>query len=296
MVRAAWIALLLLAPLVVAAAPAMAQQAFVTTSVDMTLPNLARPVPPGESSVFNNSVTVRYNWQQGGSSDPTEVRIEVVEEPSWLNSTFSPDLIEFNTIDQPTGGPETFITNLTLEADANAPAFEETIARYRVVAEENGMLQGSERIIEFEVTAGFKGRIQATLPGGERVPAQGGFVTKVPVRLENLGNGPVIVEAEVVRFPAESKIAVPVDIVLGTSPEDRVRTVHLDVEVPWKVSEEGPVEVRFTPSHAQRGDRGPQAEIGFELDGNSVVPIPGPSPWLVVALVGLLVLARRRWE
>ncbi len=282
-----------------------AQEQAGTTSVDLSVPVLPRPVAPGTSEEFN--VTVRYQWNNGFSNEPTEIRLEVVEEPAWLNSTFEPASIAVSTQSQtqagnnsvqvvPRGqGTETVSVNLNISIAPDAPSFEEGIATYRVIAEENPPLQGSEKEIEFPVTAGFSGEIGVSLPKGETVDANGGFLTKVPLRIENQGNGPLLLQINIVRQPAEAKITAPVDIALGVEEGDRVVTPELEIRVPWKVSEEGEVAVEVVPTHAQRGVRGSVQTVSFQLEGDSAVPVPGPGPMIAPAiLAAALLLARRR--
>lgn len=282
------VALLVVSPWV----PTVSAQQAGTTSVDMSLPTLPRPVPPGTSEEFN--VTVRYRWNNGFSPQPTTIHLEVVDEPAWLNSTFSPAEIQVPTFPEPQG-VNTTLVNLNISVAEDAPAFALGNATYLVQAEANQPLQASEAEVPFEVTAGFRGTVGVSLPKGEVVDANGGFVTEVPIRLENQGNGPLLVSIALLRSPAESKIEVPQDIRLGVTDGDRVQTAHLAVRVPWKVSEEGEVTVEIQPTHASRGTPGKTVQASFQLEGDSAVPIPGPGPELVLALAGLaLALGRRR--
>jgi hypothetical protein len=285
-------ALLLLA----AAAPAAAQ---VMTTVDLTFPNLAAPIPPGTSQRFN--VTVRYQYSEGFSPQPTTVRLETVDQPSWLQSTFEPAEFEVRQSSTPAGifigrGVHVRLVNLTLAVAPDAPAFEDATANYRVVAAPNPPFDGAERVRPLALTAGFSGAIAAALPNGETVNAWGGFETHVPLRIENRGNGPLLVAVEIVRFPAESLVIGPVDPVrVGAAAGERVTTVDLVVLVPWKVSEKGPVEVELTPTHATQGTPARRVEVAFQLDGKSAFPVPDIGTFAVVAMaVGAVLLRRRR--
>lgn len=263
-------------------------------SVDMTLPTLPAPVPPGTAQRFN--ITVGYRWSAGTAAEPTTIRLEVVDEPAWLTSVFEPPSF---TVDPKSGGRvlggiENRQVNLTITLAPDAPAFEEGIASYRAVAEANPPYPTAQEDVPFEITAGFSGVLNVTLPEGREVGASGGLLTRVPVRLENQGNGPLLVSINVARFPAEARVEPPDEVRLGTGPDERVRTVHLDVRVPWKVSESGPVEIEVIPTHATRGTPAPTQEVAFELDGKSAVPIPGfEAPLVVLGLAVLAVLRRR---
>lgn len=302
-------AVILLASLVLGAqAPvSLAQEQAGTTSVDLSVPVLPRPVAPGTSEEFN--VTVRYQWNNGFSNEPTEIRLEVVDEPPWLTSTFEPATVEISTQSESqvgnnsfqvaprASGTETVSVNLNISIAPDAPAFGEGVAAYRVVAEENPPLQATENEVEFPVTAGFSGEIAVSLPKGDTVDANGGFVTKVPLHIENRGNGPLLLSVNVVRQPAEAKISAPLDVPLGVEEGQRVTTPELEVLVPWKVSEEGEVAVEIVPTHAQRGVRGQAQTVTFQLQGDSAIPVPGPGPLIVPAiLAAALLLARRRHD
>ncbi len=286
-------------------ATSLAQEQVGTTSVDLSVPVLPRPVAPGTSEAFN--VTVRYQWNNGFSNEPTEIHVDVVDEPEWLTSTFEPSTIEVPTQNEaqaannslqviPTaGGTETVSVNLNISIAPDAPAFEEGVATYRVTAEENPPLQGAEKEIEFPVTAGFSGQIGVSLPKGETVDANGGFLTKVPLQVENQGNGPLLLEVNVVRQPAEAEITAPVDVPVGVEEGDRTATPELELRVPWKVSVDGEVAVEIVPTHAQRGVSGPTQTVSFQLEGDSAIPVPGPGPAIVPAiLAGVFLLSRRR--
>lgn len=285
----------------------LAQGQTGSTSVDLSVPVLPRPVAPGTSEAFN--VTVRYQWNNGFSNEPTQIHLEVVDEPEWLTSTFEPSTIEISTQSETQAGnnsfqvvprsqgTETVSVNLNISIAPDAPAFEEGVATYRVVAEENPPLQGSEKEIQFPVTAGFSGEVGVSLPKGETVDANGGFLTKVPLHIENQGNGPLLLEINVVRQPAEAQITAPVDVPLGVEEGDRAVTPELELRVPWKVSVDGEVAVEIVPTHAERGVRGPTQTVSFQLEGDSAIPVPGPGPLMVPAiLAGALMLARRRHD
>lgn len=283
----------------------LAQEQTGTTSVDLSVPQLPRPVAPGTSEAFN--VTVRYQWNNGFSNEPTEIHLEVVDEPEWLTSTFEPSTLEVPTQDETqagnntvqviprASGTETVSVHLNISIAPDAPAFEEGVATYRVTAEENPPLQGSEKEIEFPVTAGFSGQVGVSLPKGETVDASGGFLTKVPLQVENQGNGPLLLEINVVRQPAEAEITAPVDVPVGVEEGERTVTPELELRVPWKVSIDGEVAVEIVPTHAQRGVSGPVQTVSFQLDGHSAIPVPGPGPLLIPAILAVaLGLARRR--
>lgn len=288
MSRVAVVTLTALACLASLAVPAAAQEVG-STSVDLTLPNLGAPVRPGDPQ--NNSVTVRYQWSNGMSQDNTTVRLEVVEEPPWLNSTFSPSTVEFDTATRGPQGVQARIVNLTLSVAPMAPAYQEATAVYRAVAEQNGVLQQATVETEFPVTAGFRGRVNATLVGDDNVTAWGGLVTHLPIRLENRANGPVAVQAEVVRSPADAQIRPFEEVEIG--PNGNVTTADLEVLVPWSVSLSGPVVVEFNPVHAQRGTPLRSEQVRFQLEGNSAVPIPSAGPWAALAAVGAALVLRR---
>lgn len=290
--RVAAASLALLAVLTALPAPVAAQNVG-ETNVDLTLPNLGAPVRPGDPQ--NNSVTVRYSWSNGASQDNTTVRLEVVSEPPWLNSTFHPPAVEFDTAEQGPSGVQTRIINLTLDVARDAPAYTEGTATYRAVAEENGVLQRATVTTNFTVVAGFRGSIEASLLKGTNVTAWGGLVTEIPIRIQNQANGPLLVDVSVVRSPAEARIQAPPSARINATEGDRVATTNLEVLMPWTVSQSGTVVVELSPTHARRGTPLGDVELRFQLHGNSAVPIPSvPPPLAILAVVGLAVLLRRR--
>lgn len=294
MTRARWTALLILLLALPAMPVATSQVTVGETSVSMSLPNLGAPVKPGNPQ--NNSVTVTYIWDNGVTTEPTEVHLEVVDEPSWLNSSFHPDTFQVNNTTSSPNGNVAEIVTVTLDVDETAPAYAEASATYRVVAEENGMLPSAEATEEFPVTAGFRGTVDAHLPKGENVTAWGGLVTEVPIELTNNANGPLLVGVTVVRSPADAIVTPPLEVRVNATEGDRTVTTNLDVEVPWSVSLSGPVIVELSPTHAERGTAAKTIEAEFQLEGNSAVPVPGPgvSDLLVLAGVAAIALAARK--
>jgi hypothetical protein len=58
------------------------------------------------------------------------------------------------------------------------------------------------------------------------------------------------------------------------------------IQVPWTISESGPVEIDVTAQHATRDAQPRSDTVAFNLTGNSAVPIPNPSPVGVTAAIG----------
>lgn len=286
--RGAWAVLVALALL--ATAPTGLAQTVGDTTVDLGLPTFGNPLAAGQTE--QTSANVRYSWNNGMTSEPTTIRLEVVEEPEWLNTTFLPDTFQVNNTTQTPSKTETRIVDVNLSIDEDAPAFAERTATYRVVAEENPPLEGAEDTTELDLAPGFRGTVDATLPEGGNVTAWGGLVTEVPIEVTNRANGPVSVQPSVVLSPADAEVQAPEEFRLNASPDDPTRTVHLAIEVPWSVSIDGDVAVELSPRHAERGTEARTVEVGFHLQGNSAVPVPSPAPLAVLALVALTAAAR----
>lgn len=291
MSRVAWVTLSLTATLAAAGAlaPTAAAQELGTTSVDLTLPNLGAPVKPGDPQ--NNSVTVRYQWNNGMSEQNTTVQLSVVDEPPWLNSSFHPETVEFSTATQGPQGVKTRIVNLTLDVARDAPSYAEGTATYEAVAEENGVLQSSTVETDFAVTAGLAGRIDASLPEGTNVTAWGGLVKNVPIQVDNTANGDLLLEFSVVREPADAEIEAPDDVEVPAN--GGTVAPEVDVRTPWSLSLSGSVVIEVSASHLQRGTPLNTQEVEFQLEGNSAVPVPGPGPWAILGVVGAALLLRR---
>lgn len=250
-----------------------------TVEISITAPG--GPVQTG--TVHEHAANVRYSWDNGITEEPTVLRFEVEDEPDWVQTRFEPETIYVNnTTDQPSG-IELFVVTLQLDIAPDAPAYTEATARYRVIAEENGMLQGDEDTAELTYEPSFRGGIDVRMPNGQNVTAWGGLQTRVPVDVTNHANGPVIVESTVILNPADALIQPPDPF--QVEPQE-TRTVHLTVQVPWKVSINGDAAVQFHPSHMPRATQADTVETNFYLDGKSAIPVPGPGP--LVALAGLL--------
>lgn len=289
MTRARLAAVLILLALLPTTPVAVSQATTGDTSVGLTLPNLGSPVKPGQPQ--NNSVNVRYSWDNGVTTEPTEITLSVVDEPSWLNSTFTPSTLQVNNTTQSPSQTVVRIVTLTLDVDPTAPAYAEGTATYQVVAEENGMLPRAEATEEFSVTAGFRGTVEAHLPLGENVTAWGGLVTEVPIELTNRANGPLLVDVTVVQSPADAIVTPPAEVRINATEGDRTTTTNLAVEVPWSLSLSGPVIVELSPTHATRGTAATPVETEFQLNGNSAVPVPGPGIADVIVLAGVVAIA-----
>lgn len=289
---ALWLAVL--AALAGAAPLATAQPQVGESSADLTLPNLGAPVNPGNPQ--NNSVTVRYSWGNGMTTEPTDLTLSVVEEPSWLNSTFHPSTIQINNTTESPQGNEARIVTVTLDVAPDAPAYQEGTAVYKVTAEGSQTLPPAEATEEFVVTAGFRGTVSVQLPKGDNVTAWGGTVTKIPLEITNEANGPLIVDVTVARFPADAIVTPPLEVEVPAGQGNNTKTTNLEVQVPWTVSVDGPVIVELSPSHAEKGTPARTVETRFQLNGNSAVPVPGPGPWATLAVAGaaLLIAQRRR--
>lgn len=288
--RAGTLLAVVLALLVVPAAPAVSQTDS-QASVEISLPTLADPVPP--TGPQNSSATVRYQWSDGVAQDNVTVELSYEDGPEWLESSFTPSTVSFEQPTEDTDGVETEIVNVTLDVAKNATAYDEAAPTYSATAESSGTLPAASSEAEFPFVVGFAGNLRAELPEGGNVTAWGGLETQVPIDLENTANGPVSVDVRVAREPADARLNVTETVPLGFEPGNRTRTTHVDVRVPWTVSLEGPVEVDLSAEHADRGTPLAERTVGFQLEGNSAVPIPGPGPGIALAAVGLALLVRR---
>ncbi len=278
------IPMLAVVALLVAAAPAAGQLGDIgvgETTVDLSVASPGAPIQPGQ--VEEHSANVRYQWENGIAQEPTEIRLEVVDEPDWMETTFRPQSFQINNTTQSPAGTELKIITLELDLDRQAPAYQEATATYRIVAEENGVLAGAEAEEEFSLEPAFRGGIDVRFPGGTNVTAWGGLTTSVPVEVTNNANGPVIVESNVVLNPADALIEPPDPFQVNASPDDRTRTVDLEIQVPWKISIDGDAVVSMTPVHMPRGTAAPVYDAEFYLDGRSAIPVPGPGPLVALA-------------
>ncbi len=277
-----------LAPL---APVASAQQGPGEASVQLSVPTGGLPIPP--ETPRNSTFTVRYQWT-GVAAAPTQIQVEAVEEPPWLDTTFTPSSIQVNNTTSQPNGNEDYSVTATLTIAAGAPAYQTGTAVYRVVAEENFPLPGDEASDDRSVTPDFAGGIDVDGPDGENLTAWGGTVTSIPLEVTSTANGPVAVEASVVLSPADAIVTAPEPFELGTEEGERTQMASIDVQVPWTVSIDGDVAVELAPVHAQRGTEANSVETEFHLVGKSAVPVPGPGPLVVLAGVALVALARAR--
>lgn len=272
--------------------PASGQAPQGSASVDVSLPTLAAPVSPAQPQ--NTSATVRYQWDGGLAQSNVTVELSFEDGPAWLNSSFTPSTVEFSRPQQSTSGVETRIVNITLDVSEQATAYEEGTATYQAQASSSGMLPAAQAEVELPLTAGFAGRLVAELPRGGNVTAWGGVVEQVPIELENTANGPIDVRVRVDRKPADARLNTSGTVRVGFGGANGTTTTHVEVRVPWTLSLEGDVEIALEPEHATRGTELRARTVGFQLEGNSAVPIPSPGPWAALAAVGLALIVRRR--
>lgn len=261
------------------------------TSVEIGITSPGGPVQTG--TVHDHAVNVRYAWENGITEEPTVIRFEVDDEPEWVETSFEPETILVHNTTNQTSNIELFEVTLQLDIASNAPAYADATARYRVIAEENGMLPRAEDTGELAYEPSFRGGIDVHMPNGANVTAWGGLQTLVPVEVTNNANGPVIVESNVILNPADALIETPDPF--QVDPQE-TRTVYLEIQVPWKVSINGDTAVQFHPSHMPRATQADTVETGFYLDGKSAIPVPGPGPFIALAglLVATLATARSR--
>lgn len=272
------------------AAPVVAQPQTGSASVDISLPTLAAPVPP--TGPQNTTATVRYSWEDSVSQQNVTIELSYTDGPSWLNSSFRPSTVEIDMSQRGSSGVETRIVNVTLEVSPSATAYANGTAIYTAEASSSGTIPPAESENGLPLTAGFAGRLVATLPQGGNVTAWGGVLTEVPLHVENTANGPIEVRVRVDRSPADARLFSPGTVQVGHEPGNRTRTAQVGVRTPWSVSLEGPVEVQLLPEHATRGTELSPQRVGFTLEGQSAVPIPSVGPAASLAALGLAFLVR----
>ena len=295
-VRVPLLALLVLAPALVAHAPAASAQVGLIDSqlsVSVLDPGGTGLPPGGESPVL---VTITYNAGVGrqtaidpatGNPVPTQVRFEIVRKPSWVNATrFEPAVAN---VTLPTSGNGAGNTTLFLSVAADAPARVREELVVKATAEPNGNVRGSTaESAPIKLRARVITRVNITAGTESPVFLQGGRWSYVPFVVRNDGNDEMTAILNVTTRPEDSQIELENKTLI--LPRGGSATVEVGIRMPWTAGSLGTLELEAQPLAEDEEPRAGRAAV----DVNAASAVPGPSAALALACVAALALARRR--
>lgn len=262
--------------------------------------------PPNEpiqplSGLRNIPLDVTYVYQEGGASlVTTAIEVEVTDRPSWASVSVTPSTV-YVPVRDGEGGQGTVTTNLVVQVNADAPAYQQGTIELTASARRNGNLGPSQGTTTIPIQAGFYSVLDAQTPR-PLVVAGPQDVVEFPVTVSNFGNGDQTVTLSI------SQGAEDLDIVLPgtfTTPskvaggETNTRTVTVTVQTAFRTGYiNAPGTFSLDVSSAYALD---QSEEGMSTRISALVTtkgfyVPGPAPGLAAAVLAGVALAGRRWR
>lgn len=288
-----------LSPLVQSANAQAAPLVATSLTLDVQEPNgppLGIMVP---GRPYALEVKVNYQYDPGAlqPAGPTRIDLELVEAPSWMQAKLNPVTVyvAVNTSTAISGSTATNVTYIEANLTLDAPAYELANVSVRARAQSNGNLAPSEGGDAQAFRPGFIPQMRivtSTSPAA----ARGGVPASIPIRFENTGNGPLLVNLTLLGSPQGARVTVPAPFVLGATATggSGKHLLQLDVLTPWSATTRGDVDLRADFWHVERTEiAGEPISFRVSIEGQS--PVPGAEVAVAAGAVALSsFLVRRR--
>lgn len=221
-----------------------------------------------------------------------EVKLSIDEKPDWCDATLTDDLVEMKI-----GETEPFQSSLLVTVTEQAPAFKQAKVTIRAKSNEiRGLFfiivnEGEwTYTIPFEV--GYWPVISCRLPEGNSMEIPPLNNTKIPIKLENFGNGPTRVNIEIIDIPKNWNLTYPKDIILGSPAlgEENKKEIKIIVKSPKDFSRET-IKISFTPSYVGKpGLQGQTEIITLTLKNDGSLEEEGFDITLLIIIVVAIIL------
>jgi hypothetical protein len=243
---------------------------------------------------YSYKVVVHYVYGPGAVVPPGQdscATLKVQGVPAYATGNVTPDTVCFaiNPTVVSSGTTVDNSTILDLNLTAEAPALDPFNVTVVADAPANGPIQAAHGEASHLFEAGFVGKVQLLSVGP--VLIAGGAPQAVPLRVRNLGNGPIQVMFTNVSVPQGVKVQLPGPITLQNPGDEG--TAVLTLRAPWTLPSKGDVDVSIVTQYPGRRDLpGDTPHAKFPLASKAAVP--GFDPAALACLLGALALRRRR--
>lgn len=241
---------------------------------------------PGQASV--PAVSQDTNDPTNSNAAPTRITFAPKETPPWVrNVSFQP--ADINVSWTPGSHPNPVPVLVILQIAPDAPAGNHQNVTIALHADANGPTPAADAVTgELMLRPGNVPQVKVAPQSAGQALLKGGSPQAITFLVTNVGNGPITARLNVTARPQDSIVDVPATITLEAG---QTLPVDVTLQLPWTYGESGTLTLEATPLSAD-DLQGKAAHADVDIAGESAVP--GVGPLGVLALLGLLALARRR--
>ncbi|UCH71770.1 MAG: hypothetical protein JSW62_05060 [Thermoplasmatales archaeon] len=190
------------------------------------------------------------------------VKLSIDEKPDWCEADLSDDLVNFRI-----GQSEPYQSSLLVTVNEMAPAFSQGVVKIRAKSDEiRGLflikVREGEETFSIPFVIGYWPAFSYKLHEGTLMEIPPLNNTIIPIKLENLGNGPTWMNIEVIDIPKNWNLDYPKNITLGSlaSNEENKGEIKITIRSPKDFSVET-IRIKLTPSYVGRPGLSGQSEI-----------------------------------
>lgn len=233
-----------------------------------------------------------------------QVSLEKVSGPAWATIVFSPPIVSITAEAAPGENNAKGSADFTVlvSASQEAPAFQETEVKIQAKLQGSTFIPTATQSATASVRAAYFSILDVAVPETIKVERPQTPVS-FPITITNFGNGPTKVNFELLAPPGEGdkmQIVPPQAITLEsrqTGGSAITKDAILQVQTPYKngyLNEPRSVTVKLASHYATNTQLAGAADQVTVLVTTKGFYVPGPSPILVVGLLGLAALVVRK--
>ena len=232
------------------------------------------------------------------------VSLTPVQQPSWATLVISPPQIVLTFEDAPSGTSQTVggTFKVLVSASDQAPAFQDAPVVVEAKSSSTPFLAQQTSRAPASIRASYFSIIDVALPESIKVERPQTPVS-FPISVTNLGNGPTKVNFELLNAATEGdklQIAPPQSLTLEarqTGGSQITKDAILQVQTPFKngyMNEPRAISMKISSHYATDTQLAGQSETVTVLVTTKGFYVPGPSPLLLIGLVGIAAVLFRQ--
>lgn len=232
------------------------------------------------------------------------VSLTPVQQPSWATVVMNPPQLVLTFTEAP-GGQTVEATGdfkVLVSASDQAPAFQETPIVIEAKSSSNQFVSQATQRAQASIRASYFSILDVALPESIKVERPQTPVS-FPISVTNLGNGPTKVNFELLAAATEGdklQIAPPQSLTLEarqTGGSQITKDAILQVQTPFKngyMNEPRAISMKISSHYATDTQLAGQSETVTVLVTTKGFYVPGPSPLLLIGLVGIAAVLFRQ--
>jgi hypothetical protein len=172
-----------------------------------------------------------------------DIKLDIIDTNPWCNANIA--IGTLTTQVQPQGATTSQTTQILIELDKDAPAYDSGYVKIRAKVPKIGMIAGYEQDFTIKFKPAYLALIKAELPQGKSIKISPYTETIIPINVTNLGNARTIIHFEIDNTSESFNISIE-EIILDV---DSKATAELFLFTDHKFNKE-PIKIKMTPLRA----------------------------------------------